>query len=108
MGDQNQGDVECPTQLVDLVLETSPHRAVDRREGLIEQQHRRLTRQGSRERHPLPFAARQLVGPPVDRSVQVYEIQQRVRAVAAFMRGRWPSAVITLPAAVRCGKSAYS
>jgi len=75
VGDQNQGDVECPTQLVDLVLEAPPHRAVDRREGLIEQQHRRLARQGSRQRHPLPLAARQFVGPPARPLRQAHQIQ---------------------------------
>ena len=42
-------------------------RAIDGRKRLVEQQHRRLARQRSRERDPLTLAARQLVRPPVDR-----------------------------------------
>ena len=45
-----------------LVLEAGPHDGVDRAEGLVHQQHRRVGGQGAGHAHALLLAARQLVG----------------------------------------------
>ena len=59
------GMSQRPAQLVDLVLETATHGAIDGGERLVEEQHRRLARQRSRQGDTLAFAARELVRPPI-------------------------------------------
>ena len=94
---------------VDLVLQPPADGAVDGRERLVQQQHGGLARQRPCQRHPLALAARQLVRPAAHLPRQVHQLEQRFGARAPFAHADdAPSAVITLPSAVRCGKSAYS
>ena len=94
---------------VDLVLQAPPHAAIDGGKRLVEQQHRRIARQRAGQRDALALAARELVRAAVararDRWTSASSCSARARRSA---RGRCPSAVMTLPAAVRCGNSAYS
>ena len=85
-----------------------PNGAIDGRERLVEQQHRRLASQRSRERDALTLAARQFAWSVRSCPDKVHRIQQFRRPRAPLGRRRCPSAVMTLPSAVRCGKSAYS
>ena len=107
--DENQRDVERPAQRVDLVLQ-APADARDRRP--------RTARRAAAPpaRAPAPARARRADArrPTAraaggsccpDRCTSASSASARARRSA---RGRCPSAVITLPAAVRCGKSAYS
>ena len=96
--DENQRNVERPAQLVDLVLQSSPHRAIDCGERFVEQQDGRLAGQRPRQRDALTLAARQLVRSAVQMPGQVHQRQQRFGAPRRrSARGRCPSAVITLP-----------
>ena len=96
--DEDQRDVERPAQLVDLILQTPPHGAIDGGKRFVEQQHRRLARQRSRERDALTLAARQLVRPPVHAAPAGAPASSSASARARrSARGRCPSAVITLP-----------
>ena len=50
-------DVERPSQLVDLILQSPSHRSIDGSKRLVEQQHGRLASQCARERHALTLAS---------------------------------------------------
>ena len=85
------------------------HGTIDRGERLVEQQDRRFTRQRAGQRDALTLAARELARAPIRVPGQMDQLEQRLGARARrSARGRCPSAVITFPAAVRWGKSAYS
>ena len=56
MCDEHERDVERPSQLVDLVLQSSSHRSIDGSKRLVEQQHGRLASQCARERNTLTLA----------------------------------------------------
>ena len=53
---EHERDVERPSQLVDLILQSSSHRSIDGGKRLVEQQHGRLASQRSCERHALTLA----------------------------------------------------
>ena len=50
---EQERDVERPSQLVDLILQSSSHRAIDGGKRLVEEQHCRLASERSRERDTL-------------------------------------------------------
>ena len=55
MGDQDDRRRHGPAHLVELVVQAAPHLPVDGGEGLVQQQHARLARQGTGHRDALPF-----------------------------------------------------
>ena len=77
--DENQRNVERSPQLVDLVLQSSPHRTIDGGKRFVEQQDRRLPRQRPRQRDALTLPAGELVRTAVQMLGQVHEREQRFR-----------------------------
>ena len=65
---------------------------VERPERLVEEEHCRLNREGARERHALPLAARELRRQPVSEEVELHQRQQLVdaRANLVFSGPRLP------------------
>ncbi len=66
-------------------LQHHPGLRVDRRERLVEQQHRRVDRERPRQRHALPHAARQLMRVVAGEFRQLEVLQQRLRAPLALI-----------------------
>ena len=62
VGDEEGGGPDVELDPPDLVAELDPHLRVERRERLVEQQHRRLDGQRPGQRHALLLAAGELVG----------------------------------------------
>src|SRR5690606_7871066 len=63
------------------------HVRVERAERLVEQQDAGLGREGARERHPLPLAARELRGEAVAELGEVHELEQLVDPRADLVAG---------------------
>ena len=81
-------------------------RPVDRRERLVEQEHRGLARERPRHGDALLLAARQRCGPAPLEAREMNQREQLARPLAPSCGGRCPSAATTLPSAVMCGNSA--
>ena len=64
MGDEERGQAEPALQPPDLELQPLPQLAVERAEGLVEQQQPRAEDHGAGERHPLLLPARELPRQP--------------------------------------------
>ena len=83
--------------------------AVERGHRLVEQQHLRLEHERARERHALPLPAGELVDGALAEAVEADHLQ-RLRDVRRDLRRadvpRISSPKATLPATLRCGKSA--
>ncbi len=83
-------DVELARQLGQEVRELSLRRRVERRERLVERDHRRVRRERTGDRDPLTLAARELVWKPVGGGVgQPDEAAQLLHAPAARSRARF-------------------
>ena len=76
VGDQDDRRRHGPAHLVELVVQAASHLPVDGGEGLVQQQHPRLTRQGTRHRDALPFAPGQRGRLPLRAVGQVHEREQ--------------------------------
>ena len=109
VGDDDEGGAEPALQLHQFELRALAQLLVERRQRLVEQQHLRPPRQRARQRHALPLAAGQLIGPPL---LQTLELHQRhhlgdarvdlARAAVRRASGRRRCCRATL----RCGNSA--
>ena len=77
--DENQRNVERSPQLVNLILQSSPHRAIHGGKRFVEEQHRRLPGEGPRQRDALTLAAGELVRTAVQMLRQVHQREQRFR-----------------------------
>ena len=64
VGDEHDGAAEPDDQGAQLLAELSAERRVEGRERLVEQQHRRVRRDGAAEGHPLLLAPREIAGVP--------------------------------------------
>ena len=62
MGDDHEGDADVLLQAHQLELHLLAQLLVERREGLVQQQHLGTLDQGTRERDPLALATRKLIG----------------------------------------------
>ena len=62
--DEHDGLLQLRLQVEELLLESLPGDGVDRAEGLVHQQHRRVPAQGPGDADALPFTARELMGKP--------------------------------------------
>ena len=107
VGDQQRGLAGALERLRQFALQHHAGLRVDRRERLVEQQHRRIDRERARQRHALPHAAGQLVRivPGEFRELEVF--QQRLRAPPRSAAATpWISTPnITFSATVRHGSS---
>ena len=76
--DEHDGLLELCLQVEELLLEALPGDGVDRAEGLIHEQHRRIPSQGPGHANALTFAARELVGKPptVEIGVEADQVEQ--------------------------------
>ncbi len=61
VGDEHDGLAALAPDPLDVLVELVAGQGVERREGLVHQQHLRIGRERTGERHPLLHAARQLV-----------------------------------------------
>ena len=80
--DEDQRNVERSSQLVDLILQPPSHRTIDGGKRFVEQEHRRLARECTRQRDPLALTARQLVRPAIVVIGQVHQVEQLIGARA--------------------------
>src|SRR5207244_5663179 len=62
VGDEDGGDAELALDAADGVAQLDADLGVEGAKGLVEQQHLRVTGEGTGERHPLLLAARELAG----------------------------------------------
>ena len=85
MGDQHRGDAELALHLADGAAQLLADLGVERAEGLIEQQHLGLVRQGARHRHALLLAAGQLRRQPLVHALERHQPQQLLAACAAHL-----------------------
>ena len=69
-----------------LLLEVGARQRIERAERLVEKQHLRLGRERSRNRDPLPHAARQLARPPVDGVAEADLVEIRARLLGLSRR----------------------
>jgi hypothetical protein len=76
VGDENQGHVECSSQPFNLTLESAADGTIHGSKRFVEQQHRWLTGQRSRQRDALTLAARQFVWPSIRAFGQMHAVQQ--------------------------------
>ena len=78
VGHQHDGLAELTLQPQELVLQVAPHDRVDRAEGLVHEQHRRVRGQGPGHPDALPLTARELVRVAVGvrRRVEADELHQ--------------------------------
>ena len=108
MGDEERGQAEPALQPPDLELQLLAQLAVERAEGLVEQQQPRAEDHGAGERHPLLLPARELPRQPPGQRAELDQ-RQRLRrplAISGFGRRRISSGKATFCATVRCGNSA--
>ena len=82
--DENQRNVERSAQLINLILQSSPHRAIHGGKRFVEEQDRRLPGEGPRQRDALTLPAGQLVRTAVQMLGQVHEREQRFRPRASL------------------------
>jgi hypothetical protein len=64
MGHVDHGRRQVLVQLGDLVAHFHAQRGVEVRQGLVEQEGRRVAHDGPPDRHPLPLTAAEVLGPP--------------------------------------------
>ena len=98
-----------PLQGENRVFEGVAEIAVERGERFIEQQHARIGRQHSRQRHPLLLPAGKLRGQAVVEAGQLHHLKHFLDPLVDFRFGhptRTTSPNAMFLATVRCGKSA--
>ena len=86
MGNEQGGDARIPLDTTNLFTHLKSHGGIKRAERLIEQEHPRLDRQRSRQRHPLLLTARQLVWKPLLKTSETHEIKQFADARPSHLR----------------------
>jgi hypothetical protein len=79
--DEDGGDVDLVVQPPQPLPQLLAHLGVQRPEGLVQQQHLGLDREGAREGHALALAARELRGIAVPQRVELHQAQQVVDAL---------------------------
>ena len=87
VGDQQRGLAGALERLRQLALQHHAGLRVDRRERLVEQQHRRIDRERARQRHALAHAAGQLMRIVAGEFRELEVLQQRLRAPLPLGRG---------------------
>ena len=78
MRHQDGGEAERALQALDLDLHVEPEVAVERGEGLVEQQDRGLDRERAGERHALLLAARELARQAVAKAAELHDLEEAV------------------------------
>ena len=107
VGDQHDGAPEPDDQGAQLLAELPAERRVEGREGLVEEQYRRVRRDGAAEGHPLLLAARELAGVPLGQLLEAHLGEDlRRAALRAPAPGRLRSPNATFSATVRWGNRA--
>jgi hypothetical protein len=87
---EHERDVERSPQLIDLILQASPHRAIDGGKWFIEEEHGGLARKGACQRDPLTFTARELQRTAVVMFSQMYLREQLICPRRPFGAGTMP------------------
>ena len=87
VGDVDEGDADLALDLAQFGAHVLAELEVERRERLVEQQHGRLDREGAGDRDPLALAAGQLGRFFVALAGERDELEQLIRALAAFALG---------------------
>ena len=105
MGDEQRGDALGELHPADLVAQLHPDLGVERRQRLVEQQHRRRDGERPGQRHPLLLAAGQLVRVAAAAVAQPDQLQQLAGPPRALglRRPRIRSPNATFSAAVMVG-----
>src|SRR4029077_12638249 len=85
---QDGGEAERALQALDLYLHVEPEIAVERGEGLVEQQDRGLDRERPGERHALLLAARELARQAVAKAAELPGLEKAI----GLRRRRRPAA----------------
>ena len=86
VGDEQRGLAGALERLRQIALQHDAGLRVDRRERLVEQQHRRIDRERARQRHALAHAAGQLMRIVLGEFGELEVFQQRLRAPPALGR----------------------
>ncbi len=81
VGDEQRGEPEAPEGLKEGRPDLEPRYRVERAEGLVEQQHLRVSSERAGEGHPLTLAARELRG-TCRRQMRDAEVRQQIGALA--------------------------
>jgi hypothetical protein len=86
VGDVHEADVDLSLDALQLELHHLTQLQVERAEGLVQKQGRRLVHQGARQRHPLLLAARQLRGLAVGELAQADHLDDGIDLLAHLGR----------------------
>ena len=84
---EHERDIERASQLVDLVLQTPAHGAIDRGKWFVQEQHGRFAGEGPCQRDTLALASRKLLWAAVVTIGEVHEVEQLVGARASLTGG---------------------
>ena len=82
---EDRRHVHLVVQPAQPLAQLLPHARVERAERLVEQQHLRLDRERTRERHPLALPARELRGISLAEPLELHELEQLVDAIADLL-----------------------